>query len=146
MAPTSWLALLTAVFSQSVHTSIPQSALTTPSMLLVPPPLSQNNTRILPPDEIAEFRPYTWFAATTACNISDIMTWTCGKNCDANPTFIPIDTGGDGNDTQFCMCSRMSRIPLIHQYGSDPGFSGYDQTLDEVIVSHQGSDIRLDNL
>lgn len=42
-------------------------------------------------------------------------------NCQANPSFEPVASGGDGVDTQFW-------------------FVGYNPTSDEVIVSHQGTD------
>ena len=42
-------------------------------------------------------------------------------NCNANPGFITEASGGDGGSTQFW-------------------FVGYDPTLQEVIVSHQGTD------
>lgn len=42
-------------------------------------------------------------------------------NCNANPGFVTVASGGDGSDTQFW-------------------FVGYDPTLQEVIVSHQGTD------
>ncbi|KAM5543896.1 hypothetical protein V8D89_002513 [Ganoderma adspersum] len=115
MASTSQALFALLVTLVSAATSI--RAFPTPSTLLP----RQGGITPLTPAEIAAFKPYTWYAATTACNISDIMTWTCGENCDANPTFMPIATGGDGNQTQYW-------------------FSGYDSTLNEVIVSLQGTD------
>ncbi|PIL27078.1 hypothetical protein GSI_10217 [Ganoderma sinense ZZ0214-1] len=85
-------------------------------------PLRQDDIVPLPPHLIAAFKPYTaWYAATTACNLSAIMHWSCGENCNANPTFKPIIAGGDNEETPFW-------------------FVGYDLTLDEVIVSHYGTD------
>ena len=137
MAPSSWLAFLATLVSQSVHTSIPVST------DLTLPLYHEGVITPLTPAEIAAFKPYTWYAATIACDISDIITWTCGQKCDANPTFIPIDVGGDGNQTQFCKRRKTSfRIPVqvAHRLYCDPGFSGYDPTRNEVIVSHQGTD------
>lgn len=42
-------------------------------------------------------------------------------NCEANPTFQPTASGGDGEVTQWW-------------------YVGYDPTLEEVIVAHQGTD------
>ncbi|KAI1792265.1 alpha/beta-hydrolase [Ganoderma leucocontextum] len=96
MAPISWFTLLATLVS--VSTSI--RAIPTASMLLP----RQDSIMPLTPAQIAAFKPYTWYAATIACNISDIMDWTCGENLACHP-----------------------------------GFAGYDPTLDEVIVVHQGT-------
>ncbi|KAG6872904.1 hypothetical protein C0995_005310 [Termitomyces sp. Mi166 len=42
-------------------------------------------------------------------------------NCDANPTFQPVASGGDGTDVQFW-------------------FVGVDPTLKTIVVGHQGTD------
>jgi len=42
-------------------------------------------------------------------------------NCQANPDFVPIATGGDGSSVQYW-------------------FVGYNPSSQEVIVSHQGTD------
>ncbi|KAJ3484414.1 hypothetical protein NLI96_g5674 [Meripilus lineatus] len=75
----------------------------------------------LPEAEIAKFRPYSYYASTGNCNPSLTRNWTCGTNCEANPTFEPVASGGDGDKVQFW-------------------FVGYDPTLDTVVVSHQGTD------
>ena len=91
MVPTSSLALLVTLVALSpvVRTS----------------PLLPHQDAITPltPAEIAAFKPYTWYAAMVACNLSAIMDWSCGEKCNANPTFKPLATGGDGDLTQFCM-------------------------------------------
>lgn len=46
--------------------------------------------------EVAVFRPYTHYASTAFCEPSQTITWTCGANCQANPTFEPVASGGDG--------------------------------------------------
>ena len=132
MAPTSWLALLVALVSVSTRThAIPASSALLPR---------QGGITPLTPAQIAEFKPYTWYAATTACNISDIIRWTCGEKCNANPTFKPVAVGGDGNQTQFCKSLVTCGFRPAHRSLCDPGFSGYDPTLDEIIVGHQGTD------
>jgi hypothetical protein len=52
--------------------------------------------------QIATFKPYSFFAATAYCQPSNTLNWSCGFNCDANPGFEPIASGGDGSDVQFC--------------------------------------------
>ncbi|KAI0741322.1 lipase [Daedaleopsis nitida] len=87
----------------------------------VRPDIPSDDVTPLSPSEVAYFEPYTWYASAGQCKPNATMTWDCGLNCDANPTFIPVKTGGDGAVTQFW-------------------FVGYDPTLKEVIVSHQGTD------
>lgn len=52
--------------------------------------------------QVNAFTPYTYYASAGYCNPSVTETWTCGANCDANPGFKPIASGGDGSSTQFC--------------------------------------------
>ena len=133
MAPVSWFSLLVTL--GSVFTRI--HAIPAAYSSLLP---RQGGITPLTPAQVAEFKPYTWYAATTACNISDIIRWTCGEKCDANPTFKPVAVGGDGNQTQFCESLGACSIWLAHPVSCNPGFSGYDPSLNEVIVSHQGTD------
>ncbi|KAI0684506.1 Alpha/Beta hydrolase protein [Cytidiella melzeri] len=69
---------------------------------------------------IAAFAPYTHYASTAYCTPSTTLTWSCGANCEANPSFKPVASGGDGTDVQFW-------------------YVGYDPTLRTVIVAHQGT-------
>ena len=136
MAPTSSLALLAAIVA--LAPTIRAAPATSLSGLL----RRQDTITPLTPEEVSAFKPYTWYAATTACQLSAIMDWNCGKNCEANPTFKPIATGGDGDATQFCMplFLRAFGSPQADQHCSESGFAGYDPTLDTVIVAHQGTD------
>ena len=52
--------------------------------------------------QVHAFKPYTYYASAGYCNPSVTKTWTCGANCNANPGFRPIASGGDGSSTQFC--------------------------------------------
>ena len=52
--------------------------------------------------QVDAYTPYTHYASTGYCNPSVTLTWTCGANCNANPGFKPIASGGDGSTTQFC--------------------------------------------
>ena len=71
--------------------------------------------------QIASFTPYTHFASTAYCQPKTTLTWSCGgkcvvninlnrltrklspkANCNANPDFIPVASGGDGGSVQFC--------------------------------------------
>ncbi|KAJ3484408.1 hypothetical protein NLI96_g5672 [Meripilus lineatus] len=71
--------------------------------------------------EITSFKPFSYYANTAYCDPSFTRNWTCGLNCEANPTFEPVASGGDGDKVQFW-------------------FVGFDPTLDTVVVSHQGTD------
>ncbi|KAI0630903.1 lipase [Trametes polyzona] len=70
--------------------------------------------------EIASFTPFTHYASAGYCAASATLSWSCGANCAANPTFKPVAAGGDGDSVQFW-------------------FVGFDPTLNTVIVSHQGT-------
>jgi len=72
--------------------------------------------------QIDSYTPYTNYASTGYCAASTTINWSCGANCEANPNFIPTASGGNGDGTQYW-------------------FVGYDPTLNEVIVSHQGTDV-----
>lgn len=52
--------------------------------------------------QVDSYTPFTHYAAAGYCNPSVTEAWTCGANCDANPGFKPIASGGDGSSTQFC--------------------------------------------
>lgn len=72
--------------------------------------------------EIEAFKPYTYYAGAAYCNPSTTLTWACGFNCEANPNFQPVASGGDGATVQYW-------------------YVGYDADLDTIIVGHQGTDI-----
>ncbi|KAI8974839.1 lipase [Trametes punicea] len=88
----------------------------------VPHPASIKRQAIttLSQSQVTAFRPYTHYASAGYCAPAATLAWDCGANCQANPSFIPVASGGDGDETQFW-------------------FVGYDPTLGEVIVSHQGT-------
>ena len=95
----------------------------------------------LSPAQVAQFKPYSYYASAGYCNASSTLTWSCGTNCEANPGFIPTVSGGDGDTTQWCTCDataksvfEFSLMMFLHI-----GFTGYDPTLRTVIVSHQGT-------
>lgn len=52
--------------------------------------------------EITSFKPFSYYANTAYCDPSFTRNWTCGLNCEANPTFEPVASGGDGDKVQFC--------------------------------------------
>ncbi|KAL0953911.1 hypothetical protein HGRIS_005077 [Hohenbuehelia grisea] len=99
-----FILLATTLFAAAVH------AAPTPQ---VGAPLSKQ--------EIAAFKPFTYYARAVGCGKERTLSWTCGDNCKANAKFKPIASGGDGATTQFW-------------------FVGYDPALKTVIVSHQGTD------
>ena len=71
--------------------------------------------------EVEAFKPYTYYAATGYCDPSATRYWTCGKNCDQNPSYVPVASGGDGADVQYW-------------------FVGIDHDLETIIVGHEGTD------
>lgn len=70
--------------------------------------------------QIDQFTPYTYYASAGYCTNTQTLAWDCGTNCDANPGFKPVASGGNGDSVQYW-------------------FVGYDPNLDTVIVSHQGT-------
>ncbi|KAJ8486844.1 hypothetical protein ONZ51_g4580 [Trametes cubensis] len=109
MAHTCVYLLLLAICSV-VYSSSPRPSITSPKLS----PLSLQ--------QVAGYKAYTYYASAAYCLPTTTLPWACGENCEANPSFIPISSGGDGVYTQYW-------------------FVGYDPILSEVIVSHQGTDI-----
>ncbi|TFK39670.1 lipase class 3 family protein [Crucibulum laeve] len=91
------------------------------SLPLAPNLLPRQSITALSTTQIAAFRPFSHYASTAYCQPSQTLTWSCGANCDANPTFEPTASGGDGSSVQFW-------------------YVGFDPTLQTVIVAHQGTD------
>ncbi|KAK0489328.1 Alpha/Beta hydrolase protein [Armillaria novae-zelandiae] len=77
---------------------------------------------VLTDDQITAYKPYTFFASAAYCQPSTTMNWDCGSPCAGNSDFVPIASGGDGDDVQFW-------------------YVGYSPSLSTVIVAHQGTDI-----
>ncbi|KAK0188490.1 alpha/beta-hydrolase [Armillaria mellea] len=75
----------------------------------------------LTPEQVAAYRPYTYYAGAAGCEPSTTLNWTCGTRCEANPDFKPVASGGNGDSVQFW-------------------YVGYDPNLDTIIVGHQGTD------
>ncbi|KAJ6580414.1 lipase [Mycena vulgaris] len=71
--------------------------------------------------QVSAFSPFAWYASAGYCEPASTLAWNCGTNCEANPTFKPVASGGGGGSSQFW-------------------FVGVDPTLATVIVSHQGAD------
>ncbi|KAG7094334.1 hypothetical protein E1B28_007933 [Marasmius oreades] len=88
-------------------------------VLASPTSEKRQSITILSNDQIAKFKPYTFFAAAAYCQPPTTLAWNCGAICQANPSFKPVASGGDGKAIQFW-------------------YVGYDPTLKTVIVAHQG--------
>ena len=73
-----------------------------PAALAAPTLDARASITALSTTQISSFKPFTHYASTAYCNPSTTLTWSCGANCQANPTFEPIASGGDGSGTQFC--------------------------------------------
>lgn len=94
---------------------------------------------VLPASQVASFKPYTFYASAAACEPARTLAWNCGgkaffflllgclnnmtfaANCNANPSFIPIASGGNGASVQYW-------------------YVGWDPQLRTLIVGHQGTD------
>ncbi|KAI6113350.1 Alpha/Beta hydrolase protein [Pisolithus croceorrhizus] len=72
--------------------------------------------------QIDYFTPYTYYASTAFCDPAEVLAWHCGANCEANPNFHSVASGGDGDIVQYW-------------------YVGYDSILDTVITAHQGTNI-----
>lgn len=59
-------------------------------------------------------------------------------DCQANPDFKPIASGGNGASVQFCKFLYLLLF-IVDYYIL--GYVGYSPSLNEVIVAHQGTDI-----
>lgn len=68
---------------------------------------------------ISAFTPYSYYASTGYCTPATTLAWNCGgsssqdrvrestnrilvANCNANPGFKTVASGGDGTITQYC--------------------------------------------
>lgn len=72
--------------------------------------------------QIDSYTPYTYYASTGYCTAAQTLAWDCGADCEANPDFIPVASGGNGGSVQYW-------------------YVGYDPSLSTVIVAHQGTDV-----
>ena len=91
-------------------------------------------------DQIAAFKPFSFYASAGYCQPSATLAWNCGANCNANPSFEPVASGGDGSETQFCKRLLTGSICKKLTSAAQRGFVGFDPTLNTIIVSHQGTD------
>lgn len=66
------------------------------------PSRAEGGASALSLDEISAFKPYTHYASAAYCKPNTTHSWTCGTHCDANPSFVPIASGGDGTLAEFC--------------------------------------------
>ena len=73
-----------------------------PAALAAPRLQARQSITALGTTAIESFKPYTFFASAAYCQPAATLAWNCGANCQANPTFKPIASGGDGDGTQFC--------------------------------------------
>lgn len=69
----------------------------------VPGLLTRQSITALSTAQIDAFTPYTWYASTGYCTPTATLAWDCGTNCEANPDFQPVASGGNGDSVQYCM-------------------------------------------
>ncbi|VDC00935.1 unnamed protein product [Peniophora sp. CBMAI 1063] len=91
-----------------------------PLVIALPPATRRQSFPTLTESQIHAFKPYTLFASAAYCNPSVTRTWTCGLNCEANPDFQPLASGGNGGLIQYW-------------------YVGYDPAQDAIIVAHEGT-------
>ncbi|VDC00963.1 unnamed protein product [Peniophora sp. CBMAI 1063] len=92
-----------------------------PHALAISVPAKRQSITPLSTAQIDAFTPYSNFAAAAYCTAAQTADWDCGPLCDANSGFVVQASGGDGDGTQFW-------------------YVGYDPSLKQVIVAHQGTD------
>ncbi|KAI6041893.1 Alpha/Beta hydrolase protein [Pisolithus marmoratus] len=81
---------------------------------------TRQSITILESFQVDSYTPYTYYASAGYCTATQTLAWDCGTNCNANPEFIPVASGGNGASVQYW-------------------YVGYDPSLDNVIVVHQGT-------
>ncbi|KAJ4474906.1 lipase class 3 family protein [Lentinula aciculospora] len=77
--------------------------------------------------QITAYKPYTYYASAAYCSPSTTLAWSCGANCKANPSFVPVASGGDGDGIQFW-------------------FVGYDPTLKSSLCRHGNVEFALETM
>ena len=82
------------------------------------PTLEARTITTLTAAQISAYKPYSFYASAAYCNPSNTLAWNCGgnvidktepfvtltrtsANCNANPTFHPVASGGDGTVVQY---------------------------------------------
>ncbi|KAF7299622.1 Lipase-3 domain-containing protein [Mycena chlorophos] len=71
--------------------------------------------------DISNLTSFIQFARAAYCPVNELVNWTCGQACEANPNFEVALTGGMGDAVQFF-------------------FVGYYPETNSVIISHEGTD------
>lgn len=86
----------------------------------VPPVISQVGQGITPlvQGQIHTFKPYSFYASTGYCPPAETLAWSCGANCEGNPNFQPIASGGDGNVVPYCQF-RLLYLSSNHFWRND---------------------------
>ena len=67
----------------------------------------------------------------------------CPDRCEANPNFEVFTNGGDGAKVQFCAHIHRAvsfLFLVICILMPSTGFVGFDDTMNSIIVAHQGTD------
>ena len=84
---------------------IPLLALVASAVVALPAPqklTARQTISALGASQISSFTPYSYYASAGYCAASTTADWSCGANCEANPGFVPVASGGDGDDVQYC--------------------------------------------
>ncbi|KAG6909782.1 hypothetical protein DXG01_015275 [Tephrocybe rancida] len=82
--------------------------------------------------QVAAIKPYSYYASSAYCAPANTLAWNCGANCNANPSFLPVASGGNGDSVQYC-------LPLV----TDADF--FLTSLDSTLFPGLSSDIEVHN-
>ena len=80
------------------------TALLTSSAALASPVLyaKRQSVTLISQAQMDSYDPITHYASAGYCSPGATLAWNCGTNCQANPSFQPVASGGDGVIVQFC--------------------------------------------
>ena len=106
-------------------------------------PSKRSTITTLTSTQVSSYTPYAYYAAAGYCKPNTTITWSCGLNCNATSTFIPVASGGDEDSStpRYCEYPVLLLLFLVALSGSGwrIGYVGYDSALKEVVVGHQGT-------
>ncbi|KAG6909905.1 hypothetical protein DXG01_014425 [Tephrocybe rancida] len=98
--------------------------------------------------QVAVFKPYSHYASTAYCAPANTLAWNCGTNCNANPSFLPVASGGNGNSVQYCFQSACLSLLSFLQAPSLPIVTDGSFVLtglDSTLFPGLSSDIKVHN-
>lgn len=67
-------------------------------------PSKRSTITTLTSTQVSSYTPYAYYAAAGYCKPNTTITWSCGLNCNATSTFIPVASGGDEDSSTPRYC------------------------------------------